>query len=391
MGISAGIAAYKSVELARLMVKNGYDVQVAMTPASTRLLSPLTLQSLTGKPVAIDLFDAEYHEGKVKHVDLASFPDIVVVAPATANTLAKLATGMADNLLTTLLLATSADVVLAPSMNENMFYHPAVQNNLNVLCKRNYYLLEPKEGGLACNAEGKGRMPSPEEIYAYINNLTNEKRDFEGVKALVTAGPTREFLDPVRYLSNRSTGRMGYAIANTFLKRGADVTLISGPTDIKPPTGVKVIRIETAQEMFQCVKEEFKGVDVVVKAAAVADYAPVSEERHKIKKDGNEKKLELKRTPDILKWLGEHKNEQVLVGFAAETRDLEVNALNKIHSKNLDLMVANDLTEKGAGFAGDTNKVKIMSPVKESVELPLLTKEEVSNRILDEIYTLMKS
>lgn len=390
LGISGGIAAYKAAELARLMVKDGQEVRVVMTPAATQLISPVTMQTLTGNPVAVKMFDPEYSQGKVKHVDLATFPDLVVVAPATANTLSKLSTGLADNLLSTLLLATPAEIVMVPSMNNVMYGHPAVRHNFEILRARGVHLMEAGEGELACSTEGKGRMPEPADINSYIKNILNRKNDYSGIDVLVTAGPTREPLDPVRYIGNRSSGKMGYAVARAFKERGARVCLVSGPTEITPPPGVETIKVETAREMFHQVKERFSEVKIVVKAAAVADFAPVSVESHKIKKH-NQLTLALEKNIDILKWLGENKKKQILVGFAAETRDLLENAAHKLHAKNLDLIVANDLTEEGSGFAGETNKVKIIFPGKKIRELPLLSKKEVSHCLLDEISPLIAS
>ncbi len=387
LGVCGGIAAYKSAELARLMVKEGYEVKVVMTPAATKFLSPLTFHTLTGNPVGVELFDSSY-TGKVKHIDLASYADIIVVAPTTANTLGKVAAGIADNLLTNLLLAASVPTVLLPSMNENMYQHRAVQRNIKYLRSWGYHLLEPTEGDLACKWQGKGRMPEPADIMSFIKKILERKLDYLGVKALVTAGPTREALDPVRFISNRSSGKMGYAVAQALRDRGAEVCLISGPSELDAPAGVEIIRVESTQEMFEQAKELFSQVDLVIKAAAVSDYVPISRGTQKSKKQ-DFTQVELKKTEDILKWMGENKETQVLVGFAAETEEVKKYAFQKMRSKNLDIMVANDVSEKNAGFASDTNRVMIVSSEGEVKEWPLLDKLEVGHRILDEVLPLL--
>jgi len=388
LGITGGIAAYKSAELARIMVRENWQVQVVMTPAATSFISPLTFQSITNRPVGVELFDTSA-VSRAKHVDLASFPEVAVVAPATANTLSKLATGMADNLLTSVLLATEAEVVLAPSMNEGMYHNPAVQDNLQLLRSRGFFILEPAEGELACGVEGRGRMPEPAQVYNAARDILEKNKDYTGVRVLVTAGPTRESLDPVRFISNRSTGKMGYKLASAFRERGADVVLVSGPTNLTPPEGVETVLVESTGEMLQEVQKRFSRVQVVAKAAAVSDYAPQKSENKKIKKKDS-LSIELRSNPDILKNLGEQKAGQVLVGFAAETNDLLQNAEGKLRAKNLDLIVANDLSEEGAGFAGDTNRVKIIRRDGSIVEVPLMDKLEVSHRILDEILPLLQ-
>ncbi len=369
-------------------MRQNFDVQVVMTPAAVNFIAPLTFRSLTGKPVGVDLFDNDT-ESKARHIDLATFPEVAVIAPATANTLAKLASGLADNLLTSVLLATRAEVVLVPSMNDGMYENPAVQQNLQKLRSRGFKIMEPGEGELACGTAGKGRMPEPSRIFNYIQEILLKKRDFSGRKVLVTAGPTREKLDPVRFISNQSSGKMGYALAEAFRDRGAEVTLVSGPVSLPDPERVEVIRVESAEEMLQAVRERFSRTHVVVKAAAVSDYTPTEIEEHKVKKKDN-LTLTLCSTPDILKELGESKSSQVLVGFAAETRELVQNARQKLQAKNLDLIVANDLTEEGAGFAGDTNRVKVIHRNGSMVEMPLMSKKEVSHCILDEIIQLLE-
>ncbi len=371
-----------------MLVKDKLQVRVVMTPSATRLISPATFRSLTGYPVGVELFEDSHPGEGIKHIDLATFPDMIVVAPATANTLAKLAAGLADNLLTAVLLAAGAPVVLVPSMNPAMYENPALQHNLKLLRSRGFQVMEPAEGELACGAEGKGRMPEPGEIYTYLRELELKRSSYRGVKALVTAGPTREALDPVRFISNRSSGKMGYTLARALQERGAEVCLVSGPTGLPAPEGVELVKVETAAEMLRQVLKRYAAVDLVIKAAAVSDYSPAVVEDHKVKKR-DRLLLELKPTPDILRTLGENKEGQVLVGFAAETGDLLEKAGQKLKSKNLDLIVANDVTGEGAGFEVDTNLVKIIHRDGRVVELPLMSKLEVSHRLLEEILPLL--
>lgn len=388
LGITGGIAAYKAAELARIFVKEGFQVQVIMTPSATRLISPLTFQSLTGAPVGVELFSGDY-EGRVRHIDLAGFPDLAVIAPATANTIARIALGIADNLLATVIMATTAPVLVAPSMNDGMYQNPAFQENLERLRSRGFYILDAPEGDLACGTSGKGRMAEPGEIFRAAVSVLERKQDFAGLRTLVTAGPTREPIDPVRFISNRSTGKMGYAVAGALRERGAEVCLVTGPTVLSPPVGVELVPVETTAEMYNEVVSRFEGVHLVIKTAAVSDYRPREQASQKIKKGRGEGiTLALAENPDILKELGNLKNKQILVGFAMETRELVENAREKLVSKNLDFIVANDLTVEGAGFAVDTNVVKIIKRDGSVLELPLMTKISLAHRLLDEILSL---
>jgi len=388
VGITGGIAAYKSAELVRLIVRYGLEAQVVMTPASTSLITPLTFQSLSGKPVYVELF--EQNESRIRHIELANQPSLIVVAPLTANTLGKLAAGIADNLLTTIILASSAPVILVPSMNENMYQQEIVQENIKKVKGYGYYVLEPEEGNLACGTAGRGRMPSPEDIFLRMKVLLQDKKDYAGGKVLVTAGPTREPMDPVRFFSNHSTGKMGFALARAFKERGAQVSLVTGPTDLPLPTDMEVVEVVTADEMWNEVTKRFGDADIVVKAAAVSDYRPKHEEKQKMKKKESIT-VEMEQTPDILEYLGANKSNQLLVGFAAETEDLLENARKKMSAKNLDIIVANDLTEAEAGFATETNKVVAITRRGGNYEIPLMSKEELSHRLLDIIREALDS
>lgn len=383
LGITGGIAAYKAIELARLFIRERYQVQVVMTPAAVRFVTPLTLKTLTRRPVLIDLF-AGNRPDKVEHVDLASRAQVMVVAPATANTLGKFSAGIADNLLTTLFMALKCPAVLVPSMNDQMYHSPAVQHNLQLLRSRGYHLMEPGSGELACGAVGQGRMPEPADIYNFTRHIIS-KKDFLGIKVLVTAGPTREPLDPVRFLSNPSTGLMGYSLARAFAERGAEVSLISGPANLPCPLGVDLVPVVTAEEMLKAVMERYQDCQVVVKAAAVSDFRPLSAAPEKIKKEAAGLTLQMAPNPDILKKLGEQKGNRILVGFAAETGQPVEKARLKLAQKNLDLIVANDLTVQGAGFASITNQVAIIDASGKVEELPLMDKQALAHLILDRI------
>lgn len=387
LGITGGIAAYKSAELARIFVRAGKRVQVILTPAAARFVGPLTFRTLTGRPALIDQFQASDDE-KVRHVDLAASAAALIIAPATANTLGKMAAGMADNLLTAVYLAARCPVILAPSMNDRMFGHPAVQANLGRLREQGCRIMEPADGELACGDAGKGRMPEPEQIAAFVEAALGEK-DFGAVRALVTAGPTREPLDPVRFISNRSTGLMGYAMARALLERGASVVLISGPTALEAPAGAQLVPVTTAREMYAAVMDHFEACDLVVKAAAVADYRPALQAEQKMKKTGAGIALELQPNPDILQELGRRKGRRILVGFAMETERAGENARKKLQQKNLDLIVVNDLTVPGAGFAVPTNQVCLIDREGRSEELPLMPKEKLAHCILDRLCPLL--
>lgn len=380
LGITGGIAAYKSAELVRLLVQRNYDVQVIMTPAATEFVTPLTFRSLSGNPVYVEQFDE--HEERIKHIELANEPSLIIIAPATANTISKISCGLADNLLTTVVMASSVPVLLVPSMNERMYSNAIMQENLRRLESKDYFIMEPDSGELACGVAGKGRMPAPEKTLDFALNILNSRKDFTGKKVLVTAGPTREALDPVRYFSNHSTGKMGFAIARAFKERGAEVCLIAGPVEIPLPGNVEVVQVNSALEMMEAVESRFNNTDIVVKTAAVSDYRPLKCEPLKIKKDRH-LEVEFKRNPDILKTLGSMKKHQVLVGFAAETDNLLENARQKLDAKNLDFVVANDVTSEGAGFGTDTNLVTVISRRGETFSLPLTSKHDVAHRLLD--------
>jgi len=386
LGVTGGIAAYKSAELARLYIKGGAAVQVVMTPAAARFITPLTFQTLTGNTVFSEMF-AERSEAWIPHIELLDGVDLLVIAPASANTVAKMAAGIADNLLTTLYLAAVCPVVVVPSMNVNMFNHQTVIDNLDRLRAAGCRVMDPDSGELACGVYGKGRMPEPEDIYSYSLQAAKVK-DFENINVLVTAGPTREALDPVRFISNPSTGLMGYAIAHALRERGAKVTLISGPTALKAPPAVILIPVTTAEQMHKAVIDHFDQNQLVIKAAAVSDFKPSQFSGQKVKKNTAGLTLELTPTADILMELGRRKKDQVLVGFAAETENVIQNARDKLNRKNLDLIVVNDLAEEGAGFASSTNRVTLIDRSGAVEELPLMKKEELAHRLLDRIAPL---
>ncbi len=386
LGVTGGIAAYKATELARLYIKGGAEVQVVMTPAATRFITPLTFQTLTGNPVFSEMF-AERSEAWIPHIELLSGVDLLVIAPASANTVAKMAAGIADNLLTTLYLAAVCPVVVVPSMNVNMFAHPTVIENLERLRAAGCQVMDPDSGELACGVYGKGRMPEPVDIYSYSMQVFRAQ-DYENINVLVTAGPTREPLDPVRYISNPSTGLMGYAIARALQERGAKVTLISGPTALKAPSAVNLIPVTTAEQMYKAVIDNFDQNRLVIKTAAVSDFKPSLFSGQKVKKNDAGLTLELTPTADILMELGRRKKDQILVGFAAETENVVQNARDKLTRKNLDLIVVNDLAEEGAGFASSTNRVALIDRSGTVEELPLMKKEELAHRLLDRIVPL---
>jgi phosphopantothenoylcysteine decarboxylase/phosphopantothenate--cysteine ligase len=383
LGVCGGIAAYKACELVRLFVRGGFSVTVVMTASAREFVTPLTFATLSGNPVATGLFSDGDPE-RVKHIDLADGADLVVVAPATANIIGKVAAGVADDLLSTVIMATKAPVLFCPAMNVNMYENPIVTENIARLKKLGYRFVEPTEGFLACGWEGKGRMAEPADIYDAAASIVgvDTGRDLEGLRILVTAGPTREAIDPVRFISNRSSGKMGFAIADRARHRGAEVVLISGPTYCTPPAGVETVTIESAADMAREVRGRFDAADVVIKAAAVLDFTPKSPHDKKVKKEECADVIELSRTEDILASLGKDKGDKILVGFAAETHDLEKNAQSKLKVKNLDLIVANDVSHPESGFETDTNIVKIFGQDGIEESLPMLTKEEVADRVL---------
>jgi phosphopantothenoylcysteine decarboxylase/phosphopantothenate--cysteine ligase len=389
LGVCGGIAAYKAAELVRLYVKAGAEVFVVMTEAARQFVTPLTFQTLSGNPVHGELFDL-IQEREIGHISLAERADLVVVAPATANLVGKVASGIADDLLTTTLMAARAPVLFAPAMNSNMWDNPIYQHNQGKLQKLGYHFLEPETGLLACGWEGKGKLPDPEVIVAETRRLLSS-RDLAGQTLLVTAGPTREELDPVRFLSNYSSGKMGYAIARAAAERGARVLLVSGPTALTAPRGVEFHPVVSACQMQQAALELAPSCSVVVMAAAVADYRPAVRSGRKIKKSAGDRVcLELERNPDILAGLGRVPGKRLLVGFAAETEDLLNNALQKLTEKNLDLIVANDVTREGAGFDVDTNIVRFLYRDGRDEELPQMSKDEVAGRLLDRIAGLLR-
>ena len=386
LGVAGGIACYKAVELVRLLVRDGVAVQVIMTRGAMEFVTPLTFQTLSGKPVATETFNLT-QESEIGHINLADSADLFVIAPATANIIGKMAAGIADDLLTTVLLATRAPVLVAPAMNIHMYENPLVQENIRKLTRVGYHFLEPAEGYLACGYEGKGRLPDPEKIFEKITGLL-KKKDLAGETLLITAGPSREPLDPVRYISNRSSGKMGYALARAALLRGAKVVLVSGPTAIEPPSGARTISVTSAAEMRRAVLEEFPRCTAVIMAAAVADYHPAEISNKKMKRGKDPLELRLEPNPDILKELGKQKNGKLLVGFAAETEDLTANATKKLREKNLDMIVANDVTQVGSGFDGDTNIATIVDRSGVARSLPLMTKNELADRIYDHLLAL---
>lgn len=389
LGVTGSIAAYKAVEVVRRLRDLGAEVTVIMTREATRLVAPLTFRTLSRQPVYVNLF-AEPRQWEVEHIALAERAHLLLVAPATANIIGKMAHGIADDYLTTTVLATRAPVLVVPAMNSHMYTHPAVQNNLATLRRLGYRILEPVAGKLASEVVGIGRMPEPSAVVGEAVRILAGRQDLQGVKVLVTAGPTREPLDPVRFISNPSSGKMGYALAEEARDRGADVVLVSGPTALEPPAGVRVVRVDTAEEMREAVLREFPDTRVVIKAAAVSDYRPAAVAPEKIKKERETITVELVRNPDILQELGERKGDRILVGFAAETHDLLRHAREKMARKHLDLVVANDVTRPGAGFAVDTNLTRILAPDGSVEELPLLSKREVARYLWDRVVDLLK-
>ncbi len=379
LGISGGIAAYKVADLTSKLRKRSAFVRVVMTKAATNFITPLTMEALSGAPVALDLFDRK--EDPFEHLNLARWAQILVIAPATANLLAKLRVGMADDFLSTLYLAWNGPTLICPAMNNTMFQNKSVQENVKVLKERGVHFLGPMSGSLACGEQGKGRLAEPDEILEEIENILS-KKDLQGMKLLITAGPTHEYMDPVRFLSNPSSGKMGYALARVAIRRGAEVTLISGPTSIPFPRGVRFVRVSSAVEMYNSVMENFRDASIIIKSAAVSDYRFKERYTNKIKKDREELSLELVRNPDILKEVGKKKENQILVGFAAESEDVISYAKKKLKEKNLDLIVANDITSPGAGFRHETNRVVIIGDGIEE-KLPIMSKEEVAERLYD--------
>lgn len=384
LAVTGSIAAYKIATLASQLSKLHANVQVLMTKNATNFINPITFETLTGNKCLVDTFDRNF-QFSVEHVSLAKMADVVMIAPASANVIGKIAHGIADDMLTTTVMACKCKKILAPAMNTQMFENPIVQDNIKTLEHYGYEVIQPAVGLLACKDVGKGKMPEPEVLLEYILHAIAYPKDLEGKKILVTAGPTQEPVDPVRYLTNHSTGKMGYAIARVCSFRGADVTLVTGKTALSRPLFVDTVEITTAREMYEAVTERYEQQDIVIKAAAVADYRPREVSAEKVKKSDGEMAIRLERTDDILQYLGLHKREdQFLCGFSMETENMLGNSRAKLVKKNLDMIVANNLKVPGAGFAGDTNVVTLITQDGEE-ELPLLSKEETAVRILNKI------
>ena len=386
LGVTGSIAAYKIATLASMLVKKQASVHVIMTKNATNFINPITFETLTGHKCLVDTFDRNF-EFQVEHVSLAKQADVVMIAPASANVIGKLAHGLADDMLTTTLLACKCPKIVSPAMNTAMFENPIVQDNLKILEKYGYEVIQPASGYLACGDTGAGKMPEAETLYQYIERTLADPKDLIGKKVLVTAGPTQESIDPVRYITNHSSGKMGYAVARAAMLRGADVTLVSGQTALTPPMFVKYVQITTAEEMYQEVISRSDEQDIIIKAAAVADYRPKTVYENKVKKKEGQMAIELERTKDILAYLGEHKKEnQFLCGFSMETENMIGNSRAKLQKKNLDMVAANNVKVEGAGFQGDTNVMTLITQDQE-IALPLMSKEEAANKILDIIAT----
>lgn len=389
LGVTGGIAAYKALDIVSRLKKKGIDVHVIMTKSATEFVTPLSFQAISQNYVITDMF-AEPKSFDIEHISLANKADLFVIAPATANIIGKIANGIADDMLTTTVMATKSKVLIAPAMNTNMYENPILKKNIELLKSIGYEFIEPEEGRLACGTTGKGKLAEPEGIVDLIEMMLFTPKDLEGKRVLVTAGPTVEDIDPVRFITNRSSGKMGYAIAKAARNRGADVTLISGPTNINVPYGVSFIRIHSADEMYKEVTEHFNETDIVIKSAAVADYKPIEKSRTKIKKSDDDLNIPLTRNKDILYELGKLKKNQILIGFAAETNDVLKNAALKVNKKNLDAIVANDVTMEGCGFNTDTNTVKIIGRDGKIIQLTSMSKDEVAHKIFDYILKIKR-
>lgn len=384
LGVTGGIAAYKIASLASMLVKQHADVQVIMTENATNFITPITFETLTGNKCLVDTFDRNF-QFQVEHVALAKRADIFMIAPATANVIAKVAHGLADDMLTTTFLACKKPKYIVPAMNTQMYENPITQDNLDICRRYGMHVVEPASGYLACGDTGAGKMPEPELLMEYIMQELAFEKDMAGKKVLVTAGPTREAIDPVRYITNHSTGKMGYAIAQAAARRGAEVILVSGPVNLKAPLGVKLVPVTSAGEMFQAVTEASSSQDVIIKAAAVADYRPKYVGTEKTKKKDGDMNLEMERTDDILAWLGNHRQPgQVLCGFSMETENMLENSQAKLEKKHVDMIVANNLKTAGAGFGTDTNVVTIITR-EGAEELAMMTKEQVAHQLLNRI------
>ncbi|HBC96992.1 MAG TPA: bifunctional phosphopantothenoylcysteine decarboxylase/phosphopantothenate--cysteine ligase CoaBC [Clostridium sp.] len=382
IGVTGGIAAYKALDVVSRLKKRGFDVNVIMTRSAVKFVSPLSFQTMSQNIVNVDMFD-EPKSWEIQHISLAKKADLIAVVPATANIIGKVSNGIADDLLTTTIMASRAPVVFAPAMNTNMYENPILQDNINKLMKFGYEFIKPASGRLACGDSGAGKLQDTNFITQVIESMLYDKKDLKGKKVLVTAGPTMEDIDPVRYITNRSSGKMGYSIAEEARDRGAEVTLVSGPTSLEMPFGVQFVGVRTNEEMLNAVLEKFDKQDIVIKAAAVSDYKPKAYSQKKIKKNEDELSLPMIKDIDILKELGKLKDNQILVGFAAESNDLIKNAAKKLENKNLDYIVANNITGEDTGFASDNNKVTIIFRDGDKVDLNKMTKREVARKLFD--------
>lgn len=390
LGVTGGIAAYKAAALASALVKQHAAVEVVMTRNATQFITPLTFEQLTGRKVMVDTFDRNFVH-QVEHISLAQRTDLVIIAPATANVSAKLAHGLADDMLTTTVLACRCPKLIAPAMNTNMYENPVTQDNLDTLRRYGWEVITPASGHLACGAVGPGKLPEPEELLQYILRQLALPHDLEGKKVLISAGPTQEALDPVRYLTNHSTGKMGYALARMAMLRGAEVTLVSGPVSIAPPPFVRLVPIVSARDMFEAITAKAPDADYIFMAAAVADYTPAQYAEDKIKKHDGDLSIPLQRTKDILGYLGEYRSDnQIICGFSMETRDMLENSRAKLQKKKVDMICANNLKVPGAGFGVDTNVITMITG-DDITQLPLMTKEETANAILDKAIRLTKA
>lgn len=384
VGVTGGIACYKAAALCSKLTQRGYNVEVVLTKNATEFIGPHTFESLTHNRAMVDTFDRNF-QSHVEHVALADKADLLIVAPATANIIAKAAHGIADDMLSTTILACDCPKLIAPAMNTRMYENPVTQDNLGTLRRYGWEVIEPATGRLACGATGKGKMPEPEDLLEAVDHAVRYEKDLAGLHVLVTAGPTRERLDPVRFITNHSTGKMGYAVARAAASRGAEVTLVSGPVSLKKPAYVETVDVESALDMFRAVQSRADGQDIIIKTAAVADYRPAEVSGEKIKKKEGSLSLPLERTDDILGWLGQHRKPgQFLCGFSMETENLVENSRQKLSKKDLQMICANSLRQAGAGFGGETNVLTLITPSREEA-LPLMSKEEAAHRVLDAI------
>lgn len=389
LGVSGSIAAYKAAGLASMLVKAGAEVRVIMTKNAVNIINPITFESLTGHKCMVDTFDRNF-EFKVNHISLAKKASVFVIAPASANVIAKISSGIADDMLTTTFLAASCPKIVCPAMNSAMLENQITQDNMEKCHRYGMTVVQPAEGRLACGTVGSGKMPEPQTVFDHIIQQIGAEKDLSGKRVLVTAGPTQEALDPVRFITNHSSGKMGYALARAASMRGAQTVLISGPVSLEPPPFIETVNVTTARQMFDAVRERFSGCDIVLKAAAVADYRPVSASSEKIKKSSEQISIDCERTDDILQFLGQNKKSgQFVCGFSMETQNVIEHSRAKLYKKNADMIVANSLKEEGAGFASDTNRVTLITR-SGTLELPLMSKADAAHRILDEIRRMMQ-